>query len=380
MQTDPQGSAHTFVSVNTQISRRPRGRLLGAAAARLRRYSRGQSLVELAIVLPVLLLLTVGAIDLGRAYFGAINLENAVKEGVFYGARQPTCPDDTYAACADPANVEARVEIELDGIPPTTFEAKCFAAGTVDFTGTGKDLDDCEDGDVYYVRAQIPFQLVTPFISSIVGSTITLTSDASATVLTSFEQLGGQVTFPSASASQSLAAGMCTVPDFTLAPTKIRDAADVWESPAGFDRTRITTIGGNGQDIVWQSLPPFTVAACATTSITVASTPQSTPTPSPTPVPTPSPSPTPTLAPSQTPAPTASQSGTPTPTPVQSCTVPTLTGYVVTVAQARWVQAGFTAANFTAVRPPSNDYTVRTQSIAAGTLRPCLTTLIQVDK
>jgi hypothetical protein len=356
-----------------QNSRRSRGGLRGAIAGRLRRYQRGQSLVELAIVLPVLLLLTVGAIDLGRAYFGAINLENAVKEGVFFGARQPECSDDSVTDCDDPANVEARVEIELDGIAPSAFEAKCFPAGTTSFTGPGMPLADCEDGDVYYVRAQIPFTLVTPLIGNIVGSSITLTSDASATVLTSFEQLGGQVTFPSASASTTPSPGFCTVPDFTLGPTKIRDAQDVWADNGGFDRANITTVGSNNDDIVYQSLPAGTIASCDTTTIIVATSPQSTPTPAPTPTPTPTPDP------SASPTPSTSPSGTPTPTPATDCTVPTLTGFKVTVAQARWVQAGFTAANFSAVRPPNSDYTVATQSIAAGSSRPCLTTSIQVD-
>jgi hypothetical protein len=366
--------------MNRTHSRRLGARLTRLVAERIHRYQRGQSLVELAIVLPVLLLLTVGAIDLGRAYFGAINLENAVKEGAFWGARQPECSTDAVADCDDPSNVEARVEIELDGIEPTTFEAKCFPAGTTTFTGSGMALADCEDGDIYYVRAQTPFSLVTPIISSLVGSTITLTSDASAVVLTSFEQLGGEVTFPSPSPSESATPGMCTVPDFTLGPTKIKNADDVWVDVAGFEDANLTTIGGNNDNIVWQSVPAETVAPCSTQDITVASTPQSTPTPTPTPSPTPTPTPTPTPGASQTPAPTATPApGTPTPTPVAQCTVPTLSGFEVTVAQARWVQAGFTAANFSAVRPPNNDYTVVSQSIAQGSVRACLTTSIQVD-
>ena len=349
-------------------------------AARLRRYRRGQSLVELAIVLPVLLLLTAGAIDLGRAFFGAINLENAVKEGAFFGARSPECSTDSITDCDDPANVEARVETELHGTDPSSFQAKCFDPGTVTFTGSGKALADCEDGDIYYVRAQIPFTLVTPIISNLIGSTITLTSDASAVVLTSFEQLGGEVAFPSGSTSPTPVLAMCTVPDFSLGPTKIGDAEDVWATNAGFERSNITTVGPGGQNVQWQSLPAFTVGPCVSTTIIVSNTPQATPTPVPTPAPTATPSPTPTLAPSQTPGPTPTVvPGTPTPVPVAQCTVPTLTGFKVTVAQARWVQAGFTAANFSAVRPPNSDYTVSSQSIASGASRPCLTTTIQVD-
>jgi hypothetical protein len=359
---------------------RPRlgAKIIGLASARVRRYRRGQSLVELAIVLPVLLLLTVGAIDLGRAYFGAVNLENAVKEGVFYGARHPECSTDAVVDCDDPSNVEARVETELDGIAPTTFQAKCFPPGTTTFTGPGKALADCEDGDIYYVRAQIPFTLVTPIMSSLLGANLTLTSDASAVVLTSFEQLGGEVIFPSASPSASPPPGLCTVPDFTLGPTKIRDADDVWSGTAGFNNANLTTIGSNNQNIVWQSVPPATMGPCLTQAITVASTPQATPTPSPTPTPTPSPTPTP--APSQTPAPTATPvPGTPTPTPAAQCTVPTLSGSKVTVAQGLWVQRGFTAANFSAGRPPNSDYVVASQSIPTGSVRPCLTTTIVVN-
>src|SRR4029453_7721004 len=109
------------------------------------------------------------------------------------------------------------------------------------------------------VRAQIPFTLVTPIISNIVGATLTLTSDASAVVLTSFEQVGGEVTFPSSAPSPSQPVGMCKVPDFTLGPTKIRDADDVWTDPAGFNAANLTTIGANGQNIVWQSVPPETM-------------------------------------------------------------------------------------------------------------------------
>ena len=334
--------------------------------------SRGQSLVEFAIILPVLLLLVAGAIDLGRAYFTSISLENAVKEGAFFGARDPECATDATVDCDDPTNVEARVDLELDGQPITNFQAKCFAAGSTVFTGPGKALADCVDGDLYYVRAESPFNLITPIIANIVGSTITLASDASAVVVTSFERGTGEVTFPSDAPTPTPAPGTCTVPDFTLGPTKIRDADDVWSVEAGFTLSNLTTIGGNNQDISWQSVSPGTVGSCTTQTITVSNTPQTTPTPTPSPTPTPTPGPTATATPTP-------PGATPTPTPNPNCTVPTLTGFKITVAQARWVQNGFTAANFSAVRPPNSDYDVVSQSIPAGSSRPCLTTTVSVD-
>jgi len=57
-----------------------------------RRYgrSRGQSLAELAISLPLLLLVMLGTIDLGRAYFDYIEMRNGAFEGARYGSQNPT--------------------------------------------------------------------------------------------------------------------------------------------------------------------------------------------------------------------------------------------------------------------------------------------------
>jgi hypothetical protein len=341
---------------------------------------RGQSLVEFAIILPILLLLVAGAVDLGRAYFTTISLENAVKEGAFYGARDPECGTDATTGCEDPGNVRAHVETELDGLPITTFQAKCFLPGTTVFTGPGVALADCEDGDLYYVRTQSPFSLITPIMSAIVGSELTLTSDATAVVLTSFDPGSGTVIVPTTAPTASPAPGECTVPDFTLGPTKLGDAAAVWSGTAGFQASNLTKIGPNGQDATWQSVTPGTVGICLTQTITVSNSPQATPTPAPTASPTPVPTASPTPGPTASPVPTATPVSTPTPTPAAQCTVPTMTGVVITVAQGRWSTNGFSAANFSALRPPHNDYTAGNQSIAPGSVRPCLTTTVSVDK
>jgi Flp pilus assembly protein TadG len=51
------------------------------------RSERGQSLVELALVLPLLILLLSGMVDLGRAFYGYISITNGAREGARYGAR-----------------------------------------------------------------------------------------------------------------------------------------------------------------------------------------------------------------------------------------------------------------------------------------------------
>ncbi len=56
---------------------------------RIIKHSRGQSLVELALTLPLLLLILLGVIDLGRIYFSYITVVNAAREGARYGAGHP---------------------------------------------------------------------------------------------------------------------------------------------------------------------------------------------------------------------------------------------------------------------------------------------------
>ena len=46
---------------------------------------RGQSLLEFALILPVLILVLVGVFDLGRALFALITINNAAREGARYG-------------------------------------------------------------------------------------------------------------------------------------------------------------------------------------------------------------------------------------------------------------------------------------------------------
>ncbi len=51
------------------------------------RTSGGQSLVELSMLLPILLLLLLGGIDFGRVYFAHVSVTNAARNGADYAAR-----------------------------------------------------------------------------------------------------------------------------------------------------------------------------------------------------------------------------------------------------------------------------------------------------
>ncbi len=65
----------------------------------------GQSLIELALLLPVLLLIMAGMLDLGRAFQAYTVVVNAAREGARYGAYNPT---DSYG-------ILGRVQQEANG-------------------------------------------------------------------------------------------------------------------------------------------------------------------------------------------------------------------------------------------------------------------------
>jgi Flp pilus assembly protein TadG len=70
------------------------------------RGERGQGLVELSLLLPILLVVALGAVDLGRVYFAYVAVVNAAREGAFYAALNPS---------AGAAAVQAVVDAETAG-------------------------------------------------------------------------------------------------------------------------------------------------------------------------------------------------------------------------------------------------------------------------
>jgi Flp pilus assembly protein TadG len=69
-----------------------------------RRSQRGQELIELALLLPLLLLIAFGVLDLGRAFHSAITIANAARVGARFGTADPT--DVTGIASATVAEAQ----------------------------------------------------------------------------------------------------------------------------------------------------------------------------------------------------------------------------------------------------------------------------------
>lgn len=120
----------------------------------------GQSLVEMALMFPILLLVLTGILDLGRAYYSYLQLTNAAREGARYGATYPK--DD---AKIKTATVDAAAN---SNVPITTNDVYVSKTGT-------------SSGDTITVSVNINFQFITAYIFRI--GTIPLQNSASMPVL-----------------------------------------------------------------------------------------------------------------------------------------------------------------------------------------------------
>jgi Flp pilus assembly protein TadG len=113
---------------------------------------RGQSLVELGLLLPMLILILSGALDLARVYDSYLSITNASREGARYGAAHPT----------DNSGITDAVNRELTstGISVPAPSVSCWT-----YTGnTSIDCSTAQPGDRIKVSVSYQFNFVTFFI------------------------------------------------------------------------------------------------------------------------------------------------------------------------------------------------------------------------
>jgi Flp pilus assembly protein TadG len=107
-----------------------------------RAANRGQSLVEFALTLSLLVLILLGILDLGRAYNAYVIITNAARNGAYFGSFHPT----------DTAGIKQRAVLEAQdsGVTLTT--------GNVTITTTGVN------GTPIAVTVNYNFDLLTTFL------------------------------------------------------------------------------------------------------------------------------------------------------------------------------------------------------------------------
>jgi hypothetical protein len=150
---------------------------------RSRGREQGASLVELALVLPLLALLAFGTVDLARAYRLDVRLTAAAREGAAFAQTEPN-----DIQCPGAANdVRDRVALEDPGLATSLgYGVRTFygpAAGPFNEYGDGLCLSQggsrvVSAGQRVRVEVRSTFTVLTPLVQTLVGNSIQMSSIA----------------------------------------------------------------------------------------------------------------------------------------------------------------------------------------------------------
>lgn len=135
-----------------------------------KRSEKGQSMVELAVGIIVLLVLLAGIIDLGRLLFFYISLRDAAQEGAVYGQIHNESSQTAYCAA-----INQRISEYLNnpaGLAITvTMDNQACASASAANTCSGKEIK---------INVKSPFSFAMPLFG---GTTITLMAEITGTIL-----------------------------------------------------------------------------------------------------------------------------------------------------------------------------------------------------
>lgn len=119
-----------------------------------KRRELGQSLVELTLVLPVLLIILAGLLDVGRLYHAYVAVTDAAAEGARYASMNPSATAD---------QIKRRASAASGGLI------------LIDEDQVGVDPLDPSSSESVTVTVTYPFEVVTPLVNAMVpGGTIPL--------------------------------------------------------------------------------------------------------------------------------------------------------------------------------------------------------------
>lgn len=144
------------------------------------RRERGQSLVEIAISLPVIILILLGTIDFGMAIFSYAIIRDAAQEGALYGSFNPDnkAEIENRARYISPQGEDDIFSSPVDLTNKDLIQVEIKAIGNSCQGTTGGEANSLR------VRVRYYYPFLMPFIGSIVGSdTIPLTGSATNVIL-----------------------------------------------------------------------------------------------------------------------------------------------------------------------------------------------------
>jgi len=128
------------------------------------RSERGQSLVEIALLMPMLVILLTGALDLGRAYFAYVDLVGAAEYGALFAANHAEKSQADIQAIVAAAEPASGLGVRASDVSLSFPEGKA----------SGKPVQ---------VEVRYRFAALTPFVNELFhGQGITLRASASQVV------------------------------------------------------------------------------------------------------------------------------------------------------------------------------------------------------
>jgi len=131
---------------------------------------RGQSMVELAALTPVLVVILLGAADLSRVYYLSTALNNAARAGVQYGVQ-------SAATAADTNGMQTAATNDTTGISGVTATASEYCQCPTGGTFLCSVPNSCTDKRVY-VKVVTSATFTTLFTYPGLPHTVSLTSQA----------------------------------------------------------------------------------------------------------------------------------------------------------------------------------------------------------
>ena len=203
------------------------------------RPSRGQALVEFALILPLLALLLVMAIDFGRVFFGRIAIENAARIGADFaaghaGSWEGTTPveealDNQALYRTQIAQDLQALNCELAGDPTDPIEDR---VPEPNFDPDGDGTENFDDGSLVRVTLDCEFGLITPLAETFFGGPVSLSAESEFPIngVLHTGLFGGAPPPPPVGCE----AGELIVPD--LVGLRMQDAKALWDAD-GFTGT-----------------------------------------------------------------------------------------------------------------------------------------------
>lgn len=154
----------------------------------------GQALVELALIVPVMLLLLLIAVDFGRLFFSYVEINNAAREGAQFASVSPTdcggTPCLSTSGIATHASQERNSQVLGGGAAGITVTLTCAKADGTATACSNATVGGAGTGNTVTVNAQQNFSFLTPLINQFFNNNLQVSASTTAVVL-GFAASGG---------------------------------------------------------------------------------------------------------------------------------------------------------------------------------------------